>query len=59
MFEDIHIQSTSSVIEMSILEINDELDVLEELGVIHCSLHMNFATQGPGKVRRNGKGATK
>ncbi len=37
MFEDIHIQSTSSVIEMFILEPNNELDVPVELGDIHCN----------------------
>ncbi len=37
MFEDIHIQSTSSVIEMSILEPNNELDVCIKVGVVRCT----------------------
>ncbi len=35
MFEDIHIQSTSIIIEMSILETNNKLDVPIGLGGIH------------------------
>ncbi len=37
MFEDIYIQTTSSVIEMSILEPNNKLTVSVELGEIHCA----------------------
>ncbi len=37
MLEDLHIQITSGVIEMSILEPNNELDVLVELGDVHCT----------------------
>ncbi len=36
-YEKTYIQSTSSVIEMSILERNNELDVPVDLGAIHCN----------------------
>ncbi len=36
MFEDINIQNTFSVLQMSILNPNNELDVPVELGDIHC-----------------------
>ncbi len=35
--EDIHIQNTSSVIEISILETNNELDAPVELSDVQCT----------------------
>ncbi len=35
--EDIHVQNTSIVIEISILETNNELDAPVELGDVHCT----------------------
>ncbi len=37
MFEDIHVQNTSCVIEMFILEPNNEPDITVELGDVHCT----------------------
>ncbi len=37
MLEDIHEQISSSVIELTIPKLNNELDVPVELGDVHCS----------------------